>query len=67
VVHFRRFSPIKGYAKITNPLFEVTKNDVDFRWVPICEGAFETLKRALMETLILYWPNFNKDFILDVD
>jgi hypothetical protein len=45
---------IKGYAKIVAPLFELMKKDVGFKWIPICQGTFETLKRALVEAPILY-------------
>jgi hypothetical protein len=37
---------IKGHAKIVVPLIELTKRDVVFKWVPICQGAFETLTKA---------------------
>ncbi len=49
---------IKGYAKIVVPLFELIKKHIDFRWVPIYQGAFETLKRTLMEAPILYQQGF---------
>ncbi len=58
---------IKGYVKIDVPLFELTEKDVHFQWVFIYQGTFETLKRVLMETPILFWPDFNKAFILNVD
>jgi hypothetical protein len=58
---------VKGYAKAITSLFELKKKDVDFRWTPICEGIFKTLKKALIGAPILYRPNFSKAFILDVD
>jgi hypothetical protein len=58
---------IKGYAKIIVPLFELTKRDIIFKWVPICQGAFDTLRKTLIKALILYWPNFNKAFILNIN
>lgn len=46
---------IKGYAKIvTWACLAQKKKDVDFKWVPICQGAFETSKQVLVETTILY-------------
>jgi hypothetical protein len=51
---------IKGYAKIVYPLFALTRKDVNFRWVPIYQGVFETLKKALVEVVIFYRPDFNK-------
>jgi hypothetical protein len=63
--HYKRF--IGGYAKITKPLFTLTKKDYKFLWTPICHSAFIALKIRLMEAPILIRPNFNKPFILDVD
>ncbi len=45
---------IKRYAIIVIPLFELMKKDVGFKWIFICQDAFETLKRALVEALIMY-------------
>jgi hypothetical protein len=45
---------IKRYVIIVIPLFELTKKDVGFKWIFICQDAFETLKRALVEALIMY-------------
>jgi hypothetical protein len=58
---------IKGYAKIVVPLFELMKRDVVFKWVPICQGAFETLRKALIKAPTLYRLDFNKAFILDIN
>jgi len=51
---------IKGYAKIVYPLFELTRKDVNFKWVPIYQRAFEALKKALLEAIIFYRSDFNK-------
>ncbi len=63
--YYRRF--IARYAKITEPLFALTKKDYKFFWTPICQITFIALKRILMEVPILVRPNFNKPFILNVD
>jgi hypothetical protein len=63
--YYRRF--LVGYAKIAEPLFALTKKKCKFIWTPICQTTFITLKRRLVETLVLVIPNFNKPFILDVD
>jgi len=61
------YNYVNGYAKVVISLFELKKKNVDFRWTPICEGTFKTLKKALIGAPILYRPNFSKSFILDVD
>jgi hypothetical protein len=58
---------IKGHAKIVVPLFELTKKDVVFKWVPICQKALDALRKTLIQALILYRPDFNKTFILDIN
>jgi len=58
---------IARYAKIAEPLFALTKKDCKFFWMPICHTTFITLKRRLVEALILVRQDFNKPFILDVD
>lgn len=58
---------ILGYAKITKPLFGLIKKDYKFLWIPICQGAFVTLKKRRMASPMLTRPNFSKPFILDVD
>ncbi len=58
---------VKGYAKVVTSLFELKKKDMDFRWTPICEGTFKTLKKALIGVPILYRPNFSKALVLDMD
>ncbi len=49
---------INGYSKIVVSLFKLTKRDVVLKWVPICQGAFDTLGKTLIKALILYRPDF---------
>jgi len=63
--YYRRF--IAGYAKIVEPLFTLTKKDCKFLWMPICQTTFITLKKGLVEALVLVRPDFNKPFISDVN
>ncbi len=58
---------ILGYAKIAKPFFGLTKKDSKFMWRPSCQGAFETLKKWLVVSLILTRLDFSKPLILDVD
>jgi hypothetical protein len=48
-------------------LFELSKNNVDFVWDLGCQQGFEALKGALVDAPMLIWPNFKKQFCLDVD
>ena len=63
--YYRKF--IKSYAKIANPLNALLKKDTKFKWIPDCENAFQTLKKALASPPILAFPNFDRPFILATD
>ncbi len=63
--YYRKY--IRGYSRMASPLFELTKKDVAFVWNKNCQRAFDDLKRALVEALILVRPDFKEPFCLDVD
>ncbi len=63
--YYRKY--IKGYSKVAGPLFELTKKDVVFVWNPECQKAFDDLKKALVQALVLVRPNFQEPLCLDVD
>jgi len=63
--YYRKY--IRGYSRIANPLFELTKKDMAFVWDQNCQRAFDNLKRALVEAPILVRPDFKEPFCLDVD
>ena len=58
---------IRSLASITQPLYELTKAGVDFKWSDECENAFRELKRRLANAPVLARPDLTQDFILDVD
>ena len=71
VGHYRHF--IKGFAKIAAPLYDLTSGDnkgkksehVDLS--PEAREAFDHLKAACLQALILSFPDFNKPFLLEMD
>jgi len=63
--YYRKY--IRGYSRMANPLFELTKKDVAFIWNQDCQRAFDDLKKALVEAPILVRPDFEEPFCLDVD
>ena len=71
VGHYRRF--IKGFAKITAPLYDLTSGDnkdkksehVDLP--PEAREAFDHLKAACLQVPILSFPDFTKPFLLETD
>ena len=63
--YYRRF--IHSFSVIANPLFHLTKKEVEFTWSPACEEAFERLKQHLVEAPVLAFPSFDRGFLLDTD
>ena len=58
---------IKGFAKIVSPLSEKTLEKLDFEWTNEMQGAFETLKQALITASVLAYQDFTKSFIVATD
>ena len=64
--YYRRF--IKDYSKKVQPLVELTKKDVQFKWGKQEQEAFDTLRDALLGAGIVSHPQENGGtFILDTD
>ena len=58
---------IKHYAIIAQPLYNLTKKDVTFKWSDECQEAFDKLKNHITSESILAFPDFNKPFVLATD
>ena len=58
----RRF--IVNYAKITKGFMRLLKQDTPFVWDEIAQLAFEALKNALLQALLLHPLYYSWDFIL---
>ena len=63
--YYRRF--VKDFSRTASPLTEILRKDVTFKWTPECQVAFDTLKKALINTPILAYPDFSKECNLYVD
>jgi hypothetical protein len=48
---YRKF--IKSFSKISAPLIELLKRNVEIKWTPTCEDNFYKLKRAFIQTRVL--------------
>jgi hypothetical protein len=62
---YRRF--IEGFSHIARPLFNLTKNDLEFCWTSNEQSAFDTLKGKVTSTPILALPNNSKLFCIEAD
>ena len=71
VGHYRHF--IKGFAQTAQPLNEHLAGEEACRkseWVSLSEGAlkvFETVKQACMNSPVLSFTDYTKDFLLETD
>ena len=71
VGHYRCF--IKGFAKITAPLYDLTSGDnkdkksEHINLSPNAREAFDRLKAACLQAPILAFLDFNKPFLLETD
>ena len=63
--HYRRF--VLCYAKIAQPLYDLTRQGTPFNWTASCEQAFDILKSKLLTAPILAYPDFTRDFVLETD
>ncbi|XP_021810678.1 uncharacterized protein LOC110753998 [Prunus avium] len=65
VNYYRRF--IKGYSAIAARLTDLPKKNKTWQWTPLSQHAFDELKRALMEELVLRLPDLTKPFEVHTD
>jgi transposase InsO family protein/predicted aspartyl protease len=63
--YYRRF--VMGFASIAKPLTKLTEEARKFDWDQSCQRAFEQLKKALLTSPILGYPNEHGNFVLDTD
>jgi RNase H-like domain found in reverse transcriptase len=58
---------IPGFAKIAKPLTDLQKKEQSFQWTDECTKAVDKLITIVTSNPVLYCPNYNKPFILEVD
>ena len=63
--YYRRF--IHNFARIAQPLHQLTCKGATFEWSTECEEAFKSLKERLATPPVLAFPPFDSDFTLETD
>lgn len=63
--YYRRFIP--NFSTISYPLTYLRKKRVQFNWSNDCENAFQQIKKLLISSPILAYPDFTKQFKVVVD
>ena len=63
--YYKRFVP--QIASKSELLYQLLRKGVKFKWDQMKINAFEDIRLAFYENLLLVLPDFNKEFILKVD
>jgi hypothetical protein len=63
--YYRKF--IRHFGIICRPLTNLLKKNVPFVWSPVVDDAFQTLKRALVQAPVLALPDFQQEFVIEMD
>jgi hypothetical protein len=63
--YYSRF--IKKNSKITSPLFVLLIKNTEFKWINLCQEAFDTLKHQLSTNPILRGPDWALPFHISSD
>ena len=58
---------MKDFANIARPLHRLTERGAVFCWSKECQEAFLKLRRCLVTTSVLAYPDFSRRFTLDTD
>jgi transposase InsO family protein len=65
VNYYRMF--VRDFARICVPLYALLRAKVHWQWGARQQAAFEKLKTAIANAVLLIHPDFHLDFILDTD
>jgi hypothetical protein len=63
--YYKKF--IKGYTQITTPMEKLLKKHSKFQWIEEFQQSFDTLKQKMVTAPILIFPDWSKEFNVDVD
>lgn len=63
--YYRKFIP--QFALISAPLNRLTKKNAIFEWSPLCNDAFNKIKKCLTKPTTLAYPDYQQTFTVTVD
>ena len=63
--YYRKF--VEGFSRIEAPLTKLTRKDVKYDCVDVCQKSFEELKDRLTSALVLALPNGKDGFVVYSD
>jgi hypothetical protein len=62
--YFRKF--LKDYSTLAAPLTNLTRKSVAWDWSPACQTAFNNVKEALTNALVLAMPDYTSESLMEV-
>ena len=65
VSYFRNFIPM--FAEICQPITKLLKKDVKFEWTNEAQNAFAQIKKEILSSGKLIFPDFEKPFVIQSD
>ncbi|KAL2251556.1 UNVERIFIED_CONTAM: RNA-directed DNA polymerase [Sesamum indicum] len=65
VNYYWRF--VKGYSEIARPLTNLLKKTETWNWTPLCQVAFDDLKKAMVTDPVLALPDMLKSLVVETD
>lgn len=58
---------VEGYSKVTSALIDLLKKDKRWSWMDKCQATFDELKKRMVTTPILKFPDFGRSFEVHTD
>ena len=63
--YYRKF--VRHYSNMTYPLEELLKENQEYEWTEECDASFDTLKKILVESHVLQFPNWSIKLYVHID
>ncbi|KRZ49542.1 Retrovirus-related Pol polyprotein from transposon [Trichinella nativa] len=63
--YYRKF--FNGFANVAAPLHRLLEKGAEWDWSKACQSAFDALKHHFTSAPVLAYPDFHRQFIVDVD
>jgi hypothetical protein len=65
LAYYRKF--LKGFSALSAPLRMLLRKDAVFEWTEVHDQALQKMKDALLENVVLLYPDMNKTFHIQTD
>ena len=62
---YKRFA--KDFSELAAPLFRLTSPSAAWKWTDEAQDAFDAIRLTFVDTMLLSYPDFNKEFFINTD